>query len=323
MPATSVADTPTPTPLARATYRRLARTRDETIRRLVRLVGDGRLGSVPVEQVVQLVLAGQRAIVLGTDAALSYSAGVATGTSTAPLGLDPEQLIGRRARPPMVDRAARTRIGRANPSPAVRMWGPPLEQIYSAVWQTLETSGVDAAQSHLEQLVRLDLQMAHREAAHAHMQADKRVVGWRRQVNPSAGGTCGLCLVASTRVYRRINKLQIHRGCNCSVHAVYDAQLSDAERDAVADQWGANTFRGERPGAVFDHDRLELAYQQAGLTDHGQVGKLTFTADDLPAGRFDDDAVQALLALDVSEGFDPSLGATLLGNRHDTRFEAA
>lgn len=43
------------------------------------------------------------------------------------------------------------------------------------------------------------------------------ITGWRRVIHPelSAGGTCGLCVAAATRIYRGGNLKPIHDGCNC------------------------------------------------------------------------------------------------------------
>ena len=46
-----------------------------------------------------------------------------------------------------------------------------------------------------------------------------RIIGYRRVVHPemSKGGSCGLCVVASTMVYTRANLRPIHDRCNCEV----------------------------------------------------------------------------------------------------------
>ncbi|NUP30358.1 MAG: hypothetical protein HOQ30_04345 [Gemmatimonadaceae bacterium] len=45
------------------------------------------------------------------------------------------------------------------------------------------------------------------------------VTGWRRVIHPelSEGGTCGLCVAATTKVYRTGKLKPIHEGCNCGV----------------------------------------------------------------------------------------------------------
>ena len=47
----------------------------------------------------------------------------------------------------------------------------------------------------------------------------KGITGWRRVIHPelSDGGTCGLCVAATTRVYRTGKLKPIHDGCNCGV----------------------------------------------------------------------------------------------------------
>jgi len=47
----------------------------------------------------------------------------------------------------------------------------------------------------------------------------RNITGWRRVIHPelSLGGTCGLCVAATTRVYTTGNLQPIHEGCHCGV----------------------------------------------------------------------------------------------------------
>lgn len=63
-----------------------------------------------------------------------------------------------------------------------------------------------------------DVQLAQRAQWHKFMQGHK-VDGYRRVIHPelSKGGTCGLCIAASDRVYHVDELLPIHTGCHCGV----------------------------------------------------------------------------------------------------------
>lgn len=296
-----MAEESTPTWIARAQWRRLETIRARVAARAVAVGAAAGFENLPLDTVAQMVLAGQRATVVATDAGLSFAAGTATGTDVAPIGLDADRLIGRRARR-----------------------GQLLEEVYARVGKVARGDGPERAQQYLETLIRNDMQLAQREAAYAHSQADRRVVGWRRQVNPG-GETCGLCVVASTRVYRKINKLQIHANCNCSVHEVYTTDLSpeqwdtmDRNREAVF--MGVNRSAGFEHGAVFDEERLEAAYEAAGSYQTKALARITLDADQLPPGQFDEQAIESLRSLNVSVVDHPELGPTLTAHRHDLEF---
>lgn len=296
-----MADESTPSWIAKAQWRRLETIRARVAARAVAVAAAAGFENLPLDTIAQMVLAGQRATVVATDAGLSFAAGVATATDVTPVGLDTERLIGRRVRR-----------------------GQLLEEVYARVGKVAREDGPERAQQYLETLIRNDMQLAQREAAYAHSQADRRVVGWRRQVNP-AGETCGLCVVASTRVYGKINKLQIHANCNCSVHEVYTTDLSESQWDTMdenreAVSMGVHRSAGTTPGAVFDQERLDAAYEQAGSWDKKSLSRIKFEPDQLPPGQFDEKAVESLRTLNVEVVDHPELGAMLTGHRHDLEF---
>jgi hypothetical protein len=93
-----------------------------------------------------------------------------------------------------------------------------------------------------------------------------RLIGYRRIVHPelSRGGTCGMCIVASHRLYKRDDLLPIHGGCNCLPMPVYE---------------------GADPGSIINDADLERFYAEAGgkqaaelkrtryqVTNNGELG---------------------------------------------------
>lgn len=263
-------DVETPRQLARAHWRRLENIR----RRLVGVLSAEYVRSEfapDVDEIVPLVLAGQRAAVTATDAGLSLAAGLATGTSTRPMGINPEPLIGAAARN-----------------------GTLLESVYSRP-AVVAREAPTRALSFVEGLIRTDMQLASTAASRAFTFAERRVLGYRRVVNPVAE-TCGLCVVASTRVYGKAELMPIHIHCGCSVAPIY----------------------GETPleGSTVDNDRLQAVYERS-LGDQETIKRMRFEPGELPASDFPEGAFSNL---NVATAWDSELGPTLTGANHGTSF---
>ena len=231
--------------------------------------------TISLDETVARVLAAQRATVAATDADISLMAGITTRTATTPIGLNSDRLIGARAR-----------------------GGVSLETVYARSRKVVRESGFEQGLVHLRTAIALDTQLAQRHAAAAMVQADNRVVGWRRQVNPVAGGkTCGLCVAASTQTYHKQHLLPIHPACRCTV---YPVMSSDPIR-----------------GAVIDRERLDAVYAAAGEDrSRSGLGKVRFSPDDLPAGI---DST-AITELGPRVAWHPEIGEFLTGTRHDSSF---
>lgn len=250
-------------------WERFERLRTQAARLVLNQWVDG----ATVEELVQSVLAAQAAIVDLTDAALSQAAGLTTSSTPAALGIEADPLIGAHARR-----------------------GLALEKVYGRAGSVAELSGPDAVREWLESSVRIDMQLAHRAAAAAHVAADRRVVAWRRQIAP-AGKTCGLCVAASTRLYHLGDLLPIHHHCRCTVVEVYDT----------------SPIRGP----ILDRERLDEVYRAAGQRiDRRTLSHIEIDVAQLPAG-IDSDAIRALEPRIVDH---PEFGPYLDGRNHDTVF---
>lgn len=184
-----------PRELTAVYQRRLAAIED----RAERAVVAAWRSDAPLSDIVQLVLAAQRTMVAATDAGLSLAAGVTTGTATTPIGIDPDPLIGVRAR-----------------------HGTTLETVYSRPAKVVRESGFDRGLAYLRGAIAMDARLAHRNAAWAHNMADRRVAHWRRRTRSVA--PCGLCIVASMQTYRRGDLQPLHEHCQCTVVEVYTSE---------------------------------------------------------------------------------------------------
>jgi hypothetical protein len=147
------------------------------------------------EGAVQVILSAQRQTVADVDAYMSMEAGLATGTSTEPWGLNPDPLIGAAARR-----------------------GRPLEDVYGANW--VSTFGTFA--SRITREVNTDISLADRGAGFVHTEGDNRIVGTRRVLG--SGPNCGLCVAAATRAYFKRELRPIHRKCGCTTQPLYSLQ---------------------------------------------------------------------------------------------------
>lgn len=117
----------------------------------------------------------------------------------------------------------------------------------------------------------MDSQLAVRQQSQKVMVAahrDRLITGWRRVIHPelSKGGTCGLCIAASDRLYGPKEPMPLHAHCNCVPMPVYD------HKD---------------PGSALNAADLRRIYSEAGstsaadlkatryrITDHGELGPL-------------------------------------------------
>lgn len=173
-----------------ASYRsRLERLRARTVRLVT--AADTSDTSAFVRAVVPVVLASQTATVAEADAYLSTEAGLATGTSTEPWGLNAAALIGVHARR-----------------------GDFLEDVYARNHRTPEGSFAE----RMAREVNTDITLAERAATFVHTEGDTRITGYRRV---TSGGACVLCSVAASQRYSRGDLRPIHHGCSCTTAPVY------------------------------------------------------------------------------------------------------
>jgi hypothetical protein len=152
--------------------------------------------------------------------------------------------------------------------PATEEWARPVKTYRYARLEGLdELEAAERAGRRAELMADTDLTLAMRDASRDLLAPLAKVRGWRRLVHPelSAGGTCGLCVVASDRLYKRAELLPIHDRCRCTVGPVVDGQTDPASwlnQDALAQLYedaGGNTA-------------AKLARTRYRINDHGELG---------------------------------------------------
>jgi hypothetical protein len=128
---------------------------------------------------------------------------------------------------------------------------------------------IEAAVERAEEVAAMDTQLAVRAQAQKFMEAqpEQRLIGYRRMVHPElakSGASCGMCIVASTRLYNKAELMPIHNNCHCLPFPVYE---------------------GADPGGIINDQDLERFYAEAGgkqatelkntryqIDEHGELG---------------------------------------------------
>lgn len=122
-----------------------------------------------------------------------------------------------------------------------------------------------------------DVTLAVREQDRKTLQATHLALAYRRVIHPelSRGGTCGMCIVASDRVYKKSQLLPIHARCHCTVAPILAG--------------------GVDPGSGLNNLDLGTLYEHAGgkqadslkrtryrVDEHGELGPTLVPKGPLP-----------------------------------------
>jgi hypothetical protein len=121
-----------------------------------------------------------------------------------------------------------------------------------------ELEAADRAERRLTLIGETDVALTVRDTSRQVLAAADRVTGYRRVIHPelSKGGTCGLCVAASDRIYRVDVLMPLHDRCNCETLPV---------------------VRGKSdPGAALNAESLAELYQRAGSTAAGDLAKVRY-----------------------------------------------
>lgn len=171
-------------------------------------------------------------------------------------GLDTSQL------PAMIDS-----YPRANTFPS-EVYARPVDQF---IWArrnggTLSESK-EAFEQRLREIAQADMLAAEREESQRVYRSQPRIIGHRRIIHPEkseSGFSCGLCVVAATRLYSTDELLAIHGGCNCDsapVTANSDPGLSLNENDLKEFYNAAGSSAAE-----------DLLNTRVRYVEHGELG---------------------------------------------------
>ncbi|MBQ1047869.1 hypothetical protein KBX50_05270 [Micromonospora sp. C51] len=155
----------------------------------------------------------------------------------------------------------------------------------------------DLALERARVLADTDIALASREQEYEVLRVvdDQQITGWRRVLRPelSASRTsCGLCIVAADRVYRRRDLKPIHANCNCEVlpiRGIADPGLQLNREDLDRLYTAAGSTGGGR------RQRGALKYVRAVITEDGELGPILAEApESLRTGKRRRSARQAV-----------------------------
>lgn len=149
------------------------------------------------------------------------------------------------------------------------------------VWRALQAGdtieqAVAKAENRLSQQVQTDMQLAKTHASQEVISKGVGIVGWRREL--TGDKSCALCVVASTRTYRKSDLMPMHPGCDCQPVPVYGTefrQSMDPESKDVLDAAHAEIV--SRLGV--DTNKAETLRKLTIVHDHGELGPLLAVRD--------------------------------------------
>ena len=129
----------------------------------------------------------------------------------------------------------------------------------------------------IETMAHTDVSLAKREEIDAIYRATPKVHGYRRVIHPELsedGTSCGLCVVASNRVYNKGQLLPIHDKCNCETLPIAGdndpgKELNQDDLNAIYEAAGGNSAANLLKTKVFFKDHGELGPIIAGAEGKG------------------------------------------------------
>lgn len=152
----------------------------------------------------------------------------------------------------------------------LEVWQRPMEQYRFSLSQGLSPAkALESALTRAGLMAKTDLSLARRDEIRKIFMATPEVIGYRRIIHPELsqdGTSCGLCVVAADRVYRKSQLLPIHNGCNCDVMPITKDQdpgreLNDDDLQRIYDAAG-------------DTGRTELQRVRISFSQHGEMGPI-------------------------------------------------
>lgn len=142
------------------------------------------------------------------------------------------------------------------------------------VWRALQggdslPDAVSKATDRLTKQVQSDMQLSRTHASQEVMSKATGVVGYRRVL--TGNKSCALCVVASTRTYRKSDLLPMHPGCDCVVAPVFGTEYRPATgEDDKAVLNAAHAEIADRLGV--DTNKAAALRQLTIVHDHGELG---------------------------------------------------
>lgn len=136
-------------------------------------------------------------------------------------------------------------------------------------------SDQEALEKSIERLTTMadtDLSLTRRDENRRIFRNTPQITGYRRIIHPERsqdGTSCGLCVVASTRVYTTGQLMPIHDECNCDVMPItadsdFGQELNDADIDMIR----------QITDAAGGNDAGSLLKTKVSFLEHGELGPI-------------------------------------------------
>lgn len=141
-----------------------------------------------------------------------------------------------------------------------------------------------SAVTRVRDVAAMDIQLADRDQSNRFLTANadhRDISGWRRVLHPelSKGGSCGLCIAISDRIYQVDQLREVHDHCECTVLPIVGAQdpgnsLNNLDLRRLYREAGGST------------SREALKYTRYQVNEHGELGAvLTHKGDNFRTAR--------------------------------------
>lgn len=206
------------------------------------------------------VLAGQRQTANLVAAYMAQQRSLTLGVPNRPVRIALQRVTGAAVR---------------NGADPVQVYRRPFAELWRLLGNQVPfTPALQQAEQRLVKTVESDLELAKTHSSQVVVEQDRDAVGYRRVLVGEEN--CGMCVIASTRIYDKHELMPIHPGCDCGVDAVYDAEKFDGDAKlqlasthaAVANTFGQSAADGRR----IDYRKLILTEQ------HGELGPVLVVA---------------------------------------------
>lgn len=206
-------------------------------------------------RLVSLVEPVQRVLARSTDSYLARSTTLLTGRSVRPVGAVDVSAL----RTGVTHEGAYGRV-----ADTYRYQAAKIKQLE----QTALVSPEQAAVNRARTVAQTDVRQASQHQSQKFMERTPKITGYRRVIHPevSAGGTCGLCIAASDRLYKPQELMPIHDKCNCLPLPVYDDNDPGSALNA-----GDLSRLYDDAGKSYGQDLKRTRYK---ITEHGELGPL-------------------------------------------------
>jgi hypothetical protein len=156
---------------------------------------------------------------------------------------------------------------RANTYPSQTYMRP----VEAFIWARRNGGTLAESKEEFEQRLRAiaeaDVRAAEIEEAQRVYQSEPRIIGYRRVLHPEkaeSGLSCGLCVVAATRIYSTDELMPLHIGCNCDTDQI---TLDSDPGKALNDNDLAEIYN-----AAGGTDAAALLNTRVAVREHGELG---------------------------------------------------